>query len=92
MEVSARVDSTARDGTHEYGKKEFTSAVYRTNSLQPEDFDPQRFNLLDTADKNPTASAILNRKTAISCLAFISIIFLVLNDKYKVQRKISPKE
>lgn len=92
MEDSARVDSTVRDGTHEYGKKEFTSAVYRTNSLQPEDFDPQRFNLLDTADKNPTASAILNRKTAIPCLAFISIVFLVLNDKYKVQRKISPKE
>lgn len=92
MEDSARVDSTVRDGTHEYGKKEFTSAVYRTNSLQPEDFDPQRFNLLDTADKNPTASAILNRKTAISCLAFISIVFLVLNDRYKVQGKRISKE
>ncbi len=75
MEDSAIVDSTARDGIHEYGKKEFTSAVYRTNLLQPEDCAPQRFNLLDTADKNPAASTILNRKTAIFCLTFIRVIF-----------------
>ncbi|WP_407533949.1 hypothetical protein [Elizabethkingia miricola] len=75
MEDSAIVDSTARDGTYEWGKKEFTSAVYRTNLFQPEDCVPQRFNLLNTADKNPAASTILNRKTAISCLTFIRVIF-----------------
>lgn len=78
------VDRIAKKGANEEGRKELVSAVYCTKLFHPDDRVPQRFSLLATADKKPVANAILNKKTAMSCLVFIPVIF-VFNYRDKVQ-------
>lgn len=71
---SANVEKIASTGANEEGKNELVSAVYCTNFCHPDEWAPQRPDLLATADKNPAAKAILTKKTAMSCFVFIPII------------------